>query len=395
MYFSNREYRRAVWAVAIFLCLLQSSAAPQERQDSSSRRVPAKMLAPEQAGILLGEGRMDLEQPLKTLNFMGLRDGDIVADIGCGNGFYTLQIAPRIGPHGTVFAVDVQQGMLDLMLARSEEAGVKNVYPILGFVDDPMLPPGKIDWILLVDAYHEFSEPGAMLARMKDSLAPGGRIALLEYRAEQDPATIPFPIPRDHKMSIDEVMSEWIPAGFELVQRAEFLPAQHLFIFKAAGDDTRRAIRPLQVGDTPNVTTFDNRVYFAGQPTKEAIKQFAELGVKTVINLRQESEMASLGFDEKDAVESAGMTYVHAPMGRGIPPEATRRRIMEALDTSADAPVLLHCASSNRVGTIWSVYAGLRAGLSTEDALSEGRAAGMKAPALVQAARDALSDLLN
>lgn len=392
MHSLNREYRRAGWALAISLCLLQTSAGPQEHQDPSSKRVPATMITPEQAGILLGEGRMNLEKPLETLNFMALRDGDIVAEIGCGNGFYTLQVAPRIGPHGVVFAVDVQQGMLDQLRQRLEEAGVENVYPILGAVDDPKLPPGKVDWILLVDAYHEFSEPGAMLARMKESLAPGGRVALLEYRAEQDPATIPFPIPRDHKMSVEEVMSEWVPAGFELVQRAEFLPAQHLFVFKAAGDETRRGIRTLEVGNTPNVTTYDNKVYFAGQPTEEALKQFAALGVKTVINLRQESEMASVGFDEKDAVKNAGMTYVHAPMGGGIPPETELRRIMDALDASADAPVLLHCASSNRVGTIWSVYAGLRAGLSIEDAMSEGRAAGMSAPRLVQAARDALAE---
>ena len=392
MHTYTRKQKILCLGLGLLLCLLQLPAAAQEKQDAGGKRVPAKMLAPEQAGILLGEGRMDLEQPLKTLNFMGLRDGDLVADIGCGNGFYTLQIAPRIGPHGAVLAVDVQQGMLDLMLARRAEAGVKNVYPILGAYDDPMLPPGKVDWLLLVDAYHEFSEPEAMLARMKESLAPGGRVLLLEYRAEQDPATIPFPIPRDHKMSIEEVMSEWIPAGFELVQRVEFLPAQHLFVFKVAGDDTRRAIRTLEVGDTPNVTTFDNKVYFAGQPTEEALKRFAELGVKTVINLRGESEMASVGFDEKDAVEASGMTYIHVPMGRGIPAETELKRIMDALDTNADAPVLLHCASSNRVGTIWSVYTGLRAKLSTDDALSEGQAAGMKAPALVQAARDALSE---
>ncbi len=391
MHTYTREQKIPLWALGLLLCLLQMPAVALEEQDAAGKRVPAKMLAPEQAGILLSPGRMALEEPLKTLNFMGLRDGDIVADIGCGNGFYTLQIAPRIGPHGAVFAVDVQQGMLDLMLARREEAGIKNVYPILGSFVDPMLPPGKVDWILLVDAYHEFSNPEAMLARMKESLAPGGRIALLEYRGEQDPATIPFPIPRDHKMSIDEVMSEWIPAGFELVQRVEFLPAQHLFVFKAAGDDTRRAIRTLEVGDTLNVTTFDNKVYFAGQPTEEALKQFAELGVKTVINLRGESELASLGFDEKEAVEKAGMTYVHAPMGRELPPETTLKRIMDALDTNADAPVLLHCASSNRVGTIWSVYAALRGGLATESALSEGQAAGMHAPALEKAAREALS----
>jgi len=232
--YSTQISRLMCLSLGFLLCLLQFSSKAQEE---TVKRVPAKFITPAQAGILLGEGREDLEQPSKTLNFMGLRDGDIVAEIGCGNGYYTLQVAPRIAPHGAVFAVDVQQGMLDLMQARREEAGIKNVYPILGTFDDPMLPPGKADWILLVDAYHEFSEPEAMLARMKESLAPGGRVALLEYRAEQDPATIPFPIPRDHKMSIDEVMREWVSAGFELVQRAEFLPAQHLFVFKAAGDE--------------------------------------------------------------------------------------------------------------------------------------------------------------
>ena len=101
--------------------------------------------------------------------------------------------------------------------------------------------------------------------------------------------------------------------------------------------------------------------------------------------------MASVGFDEKDAVENAGMTYVHTPMGGGIPAKAELERIVRALDSSSDAPVLLHCASSNRVGSIWAVYAGLYAGLSTESAISEGQAAGMRAPGLEAAARGALS----
>ena len=84
------------WALGLLLCLLQAQATTQEEQDPAGKRTPAKMLAPEQAGILLFEGRVDLELPLKTLNFMGLRDGDIVADIGCGNGFYTLQICSCI-----------------------------------------------------------------------------------------------------------------------------------------------------------------------------------------------------------------------------------------------------------------------------------------------------------
>jgi len=220
-----REVNRLVCALVVLAVLLPASG------QEPGTRVPAEKLDPEDAGFLLSAGRAALEEPFKTLNSMGLQDGDLVSDIGCGNGFYSLQVAERIAPHGSVCAVDVQQGMLDLMVARRDEGGVKNIYRILGAYDDPHLPPGKMDWILLVDAYHEFSDPGPMLARMKESLAPAGRVALLEYWAEQDPASIPFPIPRDHKMIIDEVMREWEAAGFELVIRAEFLPAQHLFVF--------------------------------------------------------------------------------------------------------------------------------------------------------------------
>ena len=382
---------RALWTTLIVYAAVVAVPAWTQQAQPSQARTPARMLAPEQAGILLSEGRVGLEQPQKTLNFMGLRDGDIVADIGCGNGFYTLRLAERLAPHGVVFAVDVQQGMLDQLEERRAEADIRNVYPILGTLDDPHLPPGKVDWILLVDAYHEFGEPEAMLARMKESLAPGGRIALLEYRAEQDPATIPFPIPRDHKMTVDEVLREWTPAGFELVTLAEFLPAQHLFVFKVADDYTRPRIRKMTLGETPNVSTFDNVVYFAGQPDQEALKEFAALGVRTVINLRQDSEIALLDFDEKQVVKEADMAYLHAPMGRELPDGTTVQRVLDALDAAGDGPVLLHCASSNRVGALWAVYAGMRAGLAPDAAIAEGQAAGMRSAAFEEAIRAALS----
>jgi uncharacterized protein (TIGR01244 family) len=380
------------WTVLGLAVLAMAPVWAQEAAETE-KRTPAPMLRPEQAGILLMETRVALEQPDKTLDFMGLRDGDIVADIGCGNGWYSLRVAERIAPHGLVLAVDVQQGMLDQLVERQREAGIRNVHPILGEFTDPLLPPGKVDWILLVDAYHEFSDPEPMLARMKESLAPGGRVALLEYRAEQDPATIPFPIPRNHKMTIDEVMSEWVPAGFELVTLVQFLPAQHLFVFKKAGDDTRRPIRDLEVGQTNNVSTYDNTVYFAAQPDAASLETFASYGVKTIVNLRSAEEMAGVGFDEAAKAEELGMRYVHAPMGRELPPDATLEEIFAALDSAAaEGPVLLHCASSNRVGAVWGLYAGKRAGLDADEAIAEGKAAGMTAPAFEEELRETLSD---
>jgi uncharacterized protein (TIGR01244 family) len=374
----------------IFLCILISISAIAGAPEQE-KRTPAQMLPPQFGGILLADSRVNQEQPDKAIQFMGLKDGDIVADIGCGNGFFTLRLAKAVGPHGVVFAVDVQQGMLDQLNKRQKELNISSIYPILGRFEDPLLPPGKVDWILLVDAYHEFSNPKAMLAHMKECLAPGGRIALVEYRGEQSSGKGAFPIPRDHAMTVNQVINEWRPAGFELVTSVEFLPIQHFFVFKNADDKTRPAIRALTIENTPNVSTFDHKIYFAGQPNEEALRQFAGFGVKTVVNLRGDGELASLSFDEKAAIEKAGMKFVHAPMDRGIPDASTLRKIMDALDSAKDAPVLLHCADSNRAGAIWALYAGKRNNLTVEEAIAEGKAAGMSTPVSEKAVREALS----
>ena len=109
-------------------------------------------------------------------------------------------------------------------------------------------------------------------------------------------------------------------------------------------------------------------------------------------NLRGASEQESLGFEEKDVVESAGMTYVHVPMGRELPSDADMKTIMDALDLHTVAPVLLHCASSNRVGAVWANYVGERQGLGVEEAVAEGKAAGMRAPAFEEGVREALGN---
>jgi predicted methyltransferase len=101
---------------------------------------------------------------------------------------------------------------------------------VLGTDTDPKLPKGQMDWILLVDVYHEFQEPAPMLAKIREALKPDGRVALVEYRAEDDSASHISP---PHRMSVDQILREWQPAGFQLVERIETLPSQHLLIFKA------------------------------------------------------------------------------------------------------------------------------------------------------------------
>lgn len=382
---------------ALFALILVAIAAPfaaaqvEDHSHPETGRTPAEILPAERAGLLLLEARDDLERPDITLDLLGLKDGDLVADIGCGNGYYTLRLAERIAPHGHVFAIDVQQGMLDQLEARMQEAGIRNVYPILGAFEDPYLPTGKIDWMLLVDVYHEFSDPQAMLARMREALAPDGKVALLEYRAEQDPATISFPIPPDHKMSVNQVLSEWEPAGFRLVERVEVLPAQHIFIFEAGDAGQDAPIRSMRVGDTENVSTWENgKVYFSAQPSESDLKHFAALGVKTVVNLRTPEEVETLEFEERAVVEDLKMTYVNVPVSRALPDNASLQPVFELLSAS-DTPVLVHCSSSNRAGAVWGLYQ-LTEGASPDEAVERAKQAGMRAEAFEEQIRARTED---
>jgi ubiquinone/menaquinone biosynthesis C-methylase UbiE len=175
------------------------------------------------------EDRDAEQQPDKVIEAMGLEAGDAVADIGVGTGYFARRMAKIVGPTGKVYGVDVQPEMLDLLKQYSAEEGLENVVPVLGADDDPKLEKESLDWILLVDTYHEFQAPEKMLAKMREALKSGGKIALIEYRLLGDSATH---IKEDHRMSVEQVLREWHPAGFELVNLLEFLPTQHYFIFQ-------------------------------------------------------------------------------------------------------------------------------------------------------------------
>ncbi|MFI5184621.1 MAG: SAM-dependent methyltransferase, partial [Vicinamibacteria bacterium] len=106
---------------------------------------------------------------------------------------------------------------------------ITNVVPVLGASDDPRIPPGSLDWVLMVDVYHELQQPKAMLARIREGLKARGKVALVEYRAEGDSAAH---IRLEHRMSMDQILAEWVPAGFRMTARRENLPTQHFVVFE-------------------------------------------------------------------------------------------------------------------------------------------------------------------
>ena len=158
---------------------------------------------------------------------LGIKPGMTIADLGCGNGFYTRKMAELVGPQGRVLAVDIQPEMLRLMESRAAEAQLENIESVLATPSDPKLPPDQVDLILLVDVYHELSYPEEVLAVVRRSLKPDGVAVLVEFR-EEDPEV---PIKPLHKMSKAQILKEWRPNGFRLVKQFDMLPWQHMMYF--------------------------------------------------------------------------------------------------------------------------------------------------------------------
>lgn len=176
---------------------------------------------------LVRDSREREERCSLMLANLGVKPGMTVCDMGCGNGFYTLQMAKMVGQTGHVYGVDVQPEMLKMLNDRADKEAITNITPILGTFIQPRLPRNKIDLILCVDVYHEFSYPEQMLSAMRESLAPNGTVVLVEYRAEDDDV----PIKPEHKMTKEQIMKELPPNGFKLVKEFDKLPWQHMMWF--------------------------------------------------------------------------------------------------------------------------------------------------------------------
>ena len=203
-----------------------TSQVPPGRQEYMGRQI-ARTMGYEGANWLIRGNREQEERCSLMLASLGVKRGMTVCDMGCGNGFFSLQLAKMVGEPGAVLAVDIQPEMLVLLRKRMHEAGVENVTPILGSLHNPRLPPNSIDLALMVDVYHEFSHPEHMLRALRRALKPDGRIVLLEYR-EEDPDV---PIKPLHKMSRKQVLKELNANGFRLVGEFDRLPWQHMLFF--------------------------------------------------------------------------------------------------------------------------------------------------------------------
>ena len=171
--------------------------------------------------------RVEEEEPDKAIEALAIRPGATVADVGAGSGYMTVRLAIAVGPTGRVYATDVQPEMIEKLTARVKTGHLQNVTPVLSATDDPRLPEGVLDLILMVDVYHELAAPQRMLQQLKRALKPSGRMVLVEYRKE-DPS---IPIREEHKMSVADAKAEVEAEGYRLTSVIETLPRQHILIF--------------------------------------------------------------------------------------------------------------------------------------------------------------------
>ena len=172
--------------------------------------------------------REEEEYPAKVLDVLDLHSGEVVCDLGAGSGFFTFRMALKVGPTGKVYAVDVQDAMIEALRAHAAERHATNVEVVQASETDPHLPLDSLDLVLLVDVYHELAYPYEVMTRVREALKPGGRVVFVEYRKE-DPAVR---IKEVHKMTVAQLKKEMNAVNLVHVRTIESLPLQHIVIFQ-------------------------------------------------------------------------------------------------------------------------------------------------------------------
>jgi precorrin-6B methylase 2 len=237
----HKNLRHSLWAALLMLlCTAPASAleaAPAyEQQAPSADGIGKRYMGREIAQVMGWQGaawleREEREREERTdllLPELALKPGMVVADVGAGTGYIARRMATLVGPTGRVYAVDVQPEMIRMLQSLAVKAGLAQIKPVLGAVDDVRLPAASVDLAIMVDVYHELEFPREVLASIVRALKPGGRVVFVEYRAE-DPRV---PIKALHKMSEAQVRREAAVLALNWERTASGLPWQHVVIFR-------------------------------------------------------------------------------------------------------------------------------------------------------------------
>jgi ubiquinone/menaquinone biosynthesis C-methylase UbiE len=161
------------------------------------------------------------------MDALAIADGAVVADLGCGAGWFTVRLARRVGPNGLVYAEDVQPEMIGATVRRVQREGLRNVRPILGTQDDPKLPADRLDAVLIVGIYHEIVNPVTLLKNVGTALKPAGRVGIVDFtRGDGGPGPS-----AEERVDPAVILGDAQRAGLRFLKQESFLPFQYLLIF--------------------------------------------------------------------------------------------------------------------------------------------------------------------
>jgi ubiquinone/menaquinone biosynthesis C-methylase UbiE len=212
-----------------FVVLLAAVTALAEAPRPTPQR--QSPLPPARIGILEGPDRDEWQQPDRVMDELLIAEGDRVADLGAGGGWFTIRLAHRVGPNGVVFAQDIQPAMLESIRRRVGREGLTNVQMVLGTPDDPSLED-NLRAVLIVDIYPQLVDPVTVLRRAARSLAPNGRIGIVDFKTDGEGG--PGPDLR-HRVRPDAIKLDAFEAGLTLVKEESFLRYQYFLIFSRQG----------------------------------------------------------------------------------------------------------------------------------------------------------------
>lgn len=175
--------------------------------------------------------RAKWQKPNEVIAALDLKLGERVADVGCGPGYFTLPLARTVGPKGRVWAVDIEPKMLDRLRQHVAKAKLNNIEYVLAPQDNPSLPEGHIDTILIVNTYHHFEYRPAYLSRLRHALTGKGRIVIIDF-VPKSPDERGFGPPLEMQLPVETVDAELASAGFEPAARHTFLPEQYFVEYR-------------------------------------------------------------------------------------------------------------------------------------------------------------------
>ena len=174
--------------------------------------------------------RDDYQKPHEVIMALDLKDGERIADVGAGSGYFTLRIARHVGETGRVYAVDINPDMIIHLNRAIRDTGVANVTTILAPPDDPLLPDKSIDRFFICDTWHHIENQTKYLELMKKMLKPNGQVIMIDFQKRE----LPVGPPVEMKVAREDVIAQMRANGFELLKEHTFLPYQYFLVFTPA-----------------------------------------------------------------------------------------------------------------------------------------------------------------